>query len=52
MAQVASDALVGRDSLFQGADMSAKLKLLGVDVGGIGDAHGRTPGARSYVWLD
>ncbi|MDU5836494.1 MAG: nitrite reductase large subunit NirB [Pantoea sp.] len=52
MAQVASDALTGRDSAFQGADMSAKLKLLGVDVGGIGDAHGRTPGARSYVWLD
>ena len=52
MAQVASDALVGRDSVFAGADMSAKLKLLGVDVGGIGDAHGRTPGARSYIWLD
>ncbi|HCW97414.1 MULTISPECIES: nitrite reductase large subunit NirB [Pantoea] len=52
MAQVASDALTGRDSAFRGADMSAKLKLLGVDVGGIGDAHGRTPGARSYVWLD
>jgi nitrite reductase (NADH) large subunit len=34
------------------ADLSAKLKLLGVDVGGIGDAHGRTPGARSYVYLD
>ncbi len=32
--------------------MSAKLKLLGVDVGGIGDAHGRTEGARSYVYLD
>ncbi len=32
--------------------MSAKLKLLGVDVGGIGDAHGRTAGARSYVYLD
>ena len=32
--------------------MSAKLKLLGVDVGGIGDAHGRTQGARSYVYLD
>ena len=37
---------------FTGADLSAKLKLLGVDVGGIGDAHGRTPGARSYVYLD
>ncbi|CDL17072.1 Nitrite reductase [NAD(P)H] large subunit [Klebsiella pneumoniae IS46] len=23
-----------------------------MDVGGIGDAHGRTPGARSYVYLD
>jgi len=52
MAQIASDALLGRDSAFSGADMSAKLKLLGVDVGGIGDAHGRTPGARSYMWLD
>ncbi|MCA1179295.1 MULTISPECIES: nitrite reductase large subunit NirB [unclassified Pantoea] len=52
MAQVASDVLLGRENVFSGADMSAKLKLLGVDVGGIGDAHGRTPGARSYMWLD
>lgn len=52
MAQVASDHLLGKNNAFTGADMSAKLKLLGVDVGGIGDAHGRTPGARSYVWLD
>ncbi|WP_155489363.1 nitrite reductase large subunit NirB, partial [Cronobacter sakazakii] len=37
---------------FEGADLSAKLKLLGVDVGGIGDAHGRTPKSRSYVFLD
>ncbi len=28
---------------FSGADMSTKLKLLGVDVGSIGDAHGQTP---------
>ncbi|QCR35069.1 nitrite reductase large subunit NirB [Nissabacter sp. SGAir0207] len=52
MAQVAADHLLGRDNAFTGADMSAKLKLLGVDVGGIGDAQGRTPGARSYVYLD
>jgi nitrite reductase (NADH) large subunit len=52
MAQVASDHLLGRDNAFTGADMSAKLKLLGVDVGGIGDARGNTPGARSVVWLD
>ncbi|MBJ3815023.1 nitrite reductase large subunit [Shimwellia pseudoproteus] len=52
MAQVTADHLLGQEGAFTGADMSAKLKLLGVDVGGIGDAHGRTPGARSYVWLD
>ena len=37
---------------FTGADMSTKLKLLGVDVGSIGDAHGATPGARSYRFID
>ncbi|MCQ4252848.1 nitrite reductase large subunit NirB [Stutzerimonas stutzeri] len=38
--------------LFYGADMSTKLKLLGVDVGSIGDAHGATPGSRSYRFID
>jgi len=52
MAQVAVDNLLGNKSQFTGADMSAKLKLLGVDVGGIGDTHGRTPNTRSYVYLD
>lgn len=37
---------------FKGADMSTKLKLLGVDVGSIGDAHGKTEGAISYVFSD
>ena len=37
---------------FLGADMSTKLKLLGVDVGSIGDAHGATPGSRSYRFID
>ena len=37
---------------FLGADMSTKLKLLGVDVGSIGDAHGATAGARSYRYID
>jgi nitrite reductase (NADH) large subunit len=32
--------------------MSTKLKLLGVDVGSIGDAHANTPGARSYQFID
>ncbi len=37
---------------FLGADMSTKLKLLGVNVGSIGDAHGATPGSRSYRFID
>jgi len=37
---------------FKGADMSTKLKLLGVDVGSIGDAHGKTEGSISYVFSD
>ncbi|MDO2949161.1 nitrite reductase large subunit NirB [Aeromonas simiae] len=52
MAQVAVDQLLGGDNQFAGADMSAKLKLLGVSVGSIGDAHGRTPGSHSYVFQD
>ncbi|WP_297575886.1 nitrite reductase large subunit NirB [uncultured Deefgea sp.] len=52
MAQVAVDHLLGRDNAFTGADMSAKLKLLGVSVGSIGDAQGRTPGCHSYVFQD
>ena len=41
-----------RDAAFTGADMSTKLKLLGVDVGSIGDAHGQTPGARNIRFND
>ncbi len=52
MAQVTADRLIGNNSAFRGADMSAKLKLLGVDVGSIGDAHGRTTGAKTYSYLD
>ena len=32
--------------------MSTKLKLLGVEVGSIGDAHAATPGARVYSFFD
>tara|TARA_R110001583_G_scaffold7720_10_gene37995 strand:- start:18615 stop:21161 length:2547 start_codon:yes stop_codon:yes gene_type:complete len=52
MAKVAVDNILGRDNEFTGADMSAKLKLLGVDVGSIGDANGRTPHCKSYVYVD
>jgi nitrite reductase (NADH) large subunit len=52
MAKVAASQLAGGDLLFQGADMSTKLKLLGVDVGSIGDSHCRTEGALSYRVID
>ncbi len=35
---------------FTGADMSTKLKLMGVAVGSIGDAHARTPKAQTYIY--
>jgi nitrite reductase (NADH) large subunit len=37
---------------FAGADMSTKLKLMGVDVASIGDPHGNEPGSRSYQFTD
>ncbi len=49
---VAATLCHGQATPFTGADMSTKLKLLGVDVGSIGDAHGATPGARSYRYID
>jgi nitrite reductase (NADH) large subunit len=53
MARIAARQLRGdTDAHFKGADMSTKLKLMGVDVASIGDAHGNTPGARSYVYTD
>lgn len=52
MAEVVVEQLAGAQAQFQGADMSTKLKLLGVDVGSIGDAHGRTEGAMSFVFSD
>ncbi|ANG62558.1 nitrite reductase large subunit [Marinobacterium aestuarii] len=52
MAKVAVARLLGEDKQFLGADMSTKLKLMGVDVASIGDAHGHTPGARNYTYLD
>jgi nitrite reductase (NADH) large subunit len=54
MAKVAVDHLLedATSSAFTGADMSTKLKLLGVDVASIGDGHGRTPGSRAYCFSD
>ena len=52
MAQVAVEHLTGGDSSFTGADMSTKLKLMGVDVASFGDALSRTPGARNYTYVN
>ncbi|HEY9545260.1 MAG TPA: nitrite reductase large subunit NirB [Solimonas sp.] len=53
MARVAADHIAGDAALqFKGADMSTKLKLMGVDVASIGDAHGASPGALSYQFSD
>ncbi|MBL0744779.1 nitrite reductase large subunit NirB [Chryseolinea lacunae] len=38
--------------LFQGFDMSTKLKLMGVDVGSFGDALGETPGSIPIAFQD
>uniref|UniRef100_UPI0005532AF5 nitrite reductase large subunit NirB n=1 Tax=Komagataeibacter kakiaceti TaxID=943261 RepID=UPI0005532AF5 len=51
MARTLASTLAGEEAAFTGADMSTKLKLLGVDVGSIGDAHGATPGSRSYRFI-
>lgn len=45
-AQIAGDS----EQTFTGADMSTKLKLMGVDVGSIGDAHGTAEGGLSYLY--
>nr|WP_297401111.1 nitrite reductase large subunit NirB [uncultured Marinobacter sp.] len=53
MARTLSSALNSdEEAAFTGADMSTKLKLLGVDVGSIGDAHAQTPGARNVRFND
>ncbi|MEZ5211957.1 nitrite reductase large subunit NirB [Gordonia sp. (in: high G+C Gram-positive bacteria)] len=51
-AEVVADRLVGGDATFPGADLSTKLKLLGVDVASFGDALGTTPGALNVVVSD
>lgn len=52
MAEAAVSQLTDDKVSFSGADMSTKLKLLGVEVGSIGDAHGRTEGAQRYTYCD
>ncbi|MEZ7239210.1 nitrite reductase large subunit NirB [Rhodococcus sp. GXMU-t2271] len=51
-AEVVADRLLGGGAEFPGADLSTKLKLLGVDVASFGDAHAETPGALEVVLSD
>jgi nitrite reductase (NADH) large subunit len=52
MARIAARHLLGEQAAFAGADLSTKLKLMGVDVASIGDAHAATPDSRSYQFTD
>ncbi|SIS68292.1 nitrite reductase large subunit NirB [Neptunomonas antarctica] len=52
MAKVVVAQLTGGDKQFLGADMSTKLKLMGIDVASIGDAHGHIKGSLSYTYND
>lgn len=52
MAEVVVADLLGEDKTFTGADMSTRLKLLGVEVGAIGDGHARTAGALTYTYVN
>ncbi len=50
MARTVVADLAGNEASFTGADMSTKLKLMGVDVASIGDAHAKTSGALVYSY--
>ena len=52
MAEAAVTQLTEEKIEFTGADMSTKLKLLGVDVGSIGDSKGMAEGSRAFVFSD
>ncbi len=58
MARIAARHLLQKEegeageASFKGADMSTKLKLMGVDVASLGDPHGNAPGSRSYQFMD
>ncbi len=50
MAKVAAEHILGQSAEFTGADMSTKLKLMGVEVGSIGDAHAKAAGSLCYTY--
>lgn len=52
MAAVLAEFLSGRESMFESADMSTKLKLLGVEVASFGDYFGQTEGSLDVTFMD
>ena len=50
MARTVVADLAAETASFTGADMSTKLKLMGVDVASIGDAHAKSQGALVYTY--
>jgi nitrite reductase (NADH) large subunit len=52
MAEVVADRLLDGSATFTGADMSTKLKLMGVDVASFGDAFGAAEGALAVTFAD
>ncbi|WP_329127727.1 nitrite reductase large subunit NirB [Streptomyces sp. NBC_01465] len=52
MAETAADTIAEKENAFNGADLSTKLKLLGVDVASFGDAHGSAEGCLDVVYSD
>ncbi|CAG6393032.1 nitrite reductase large subunit NirB [Streptomyces cocklensis] len=52
MAETAARTIAGDAGSFTGADLSTKLKLLGVDVASFGDAHGTTDGCLDVRYSD
>lgn len=52
MAESVANRLMGEESTFTGADMSTKLKLLGVDVASFGDPFATAEGVESVEYRD
>ncbi|MBI2504800.1 MAG: nitrite reductase large subunit [Candidatus Latescibacteria bacterium] len=52
MAEVLAARLAGEPRVFSGGDLSAKLKLMGVEVASFGDAFGATPDSRGLLYKD
>ncbi|WP_433873501.1 nitrite reductase large subunit NirB [Saccharopolyspora sp. CA-218241] len=52
MAEAVAEQLLGGTASFPGADLSTKLKLLGVDVASFGDVHATTEGALEVVYAN